>query len=126
MERRYVPLLDRAVIGGAGGSASESLAVKGNKAVFSVTGADVESLATFTSDGTAAVTRRRVGRGWALFSGLMLGLAYFAPAIPRRPVARGTLDSSFNHWRPTACAAGLTIQTRACLTPYPGVMSNSR
>ena len=27
--------------------------------------------------------------------------SYFDSAIPRRPISRGTLDTSFNHWVPT-------------------------
>ena len=27
--------------------------------------------------------------------------ASFVQAIPRRPISRGTLDTSFNHWMPT-------------------------
>ena len=61
----------------------------------------VEVLATFDSVGGPAVTRRRVGRGFALYLGFFPGLSYFDSAIPRRPISRGTLDTSFNHWVPT-------------------------
>lgn len=61
----------------------------------------VEVLATFDSNGGPAVTRHRVGRGFALYAGFYPGLSYFDPAIPRRPISRGTLDTSFNHFVPT-------------------------
>merc|ERR1740117_531933 len=79
------------------------LAVKGHKAVFSINASDdyIDTLATFVSDGAPAVTRRRVGAGWAVYAGFYPGLAYFDPAIPRLPVCRGSIDESFNHWTPT-------------------------
>jgi len=58
-------------------------------------------LASFTSDGEPALFKRRRGSGIALISAFHPGFAYFAPAIPRRPVARGATDETFNHWIPT-------------------------
>ena len=82
---------------------ADPLAVKGKKSMFKLNSSDtaMEVLGTFTSDGLPAVTRRRVGQGFALYAGFFPGLSYFDPAIPKRPIQRGSLDSSFNHWMPT-------------------------
>ena len=61
-----------------------ALTVKGGKIMFEVQPtAQVETLATFVSDGSPAVTRRKVGRGWALFAGFYLGLACEPKKRPR-------------------------------------------
>ena len=44
------------------------------------------------------------------FCAFPLGLAYFLPAVPRRPVDRGTEDSSFNHFLPTEFEAAVLEQ----------------
>lgn len=53
------------------------------------------------SDGSSAVTVRSVGKGQATYCGFMPGLSYFKPAIPLRPVDRGTTDDSMAHFIPT-------------------------
>eukprot|EP01051_Picozoa_sp_SAG22_P011759 SAG22_NODE_1161_length_5307_cov_55.889593_1_plen_112_part_00 len=84
-------------------SGPRPLAVKGHKAIFSINASDdyIDVLAVFDSDKSPAATRRRVGAGWALYAGFYPGLSYFDPAIPRRPVCRGSTDESFNHWIPS-------------------------
>jgi hypothetical protein len=77
-----------------------NMTVVGAKAIFTVP-TDARVLATFGSDGSAAAFSRSVGRGTAIFWGFHPGLAYFLPAIPKRPVARGSSDECFNHWVPT-------------------------
>jgi hypothetical protein len=37
----------------------------------------------------------------AIYCGFLPGLSYFKPAIPRRPVDRGTTDGSMSHFTPT-------------------------
>lgn len=58
------------------------------------------------SDGSPAVTVRRVGAGSATSCGFLPGLSYFKPAIPLRPVDRGSRDDSMSHFIPTAFDAG--------------------
>ena len=50
-------------------------------------GASPTTLATF-SDGKPAMVHSVVGKGSAYYAGFLPGLAYFAPAIPLRPVDR--------------------------------------
>ena len=48
--------------------AAAPLAVKGRKSIFTVNStADAEVLATFSSDGSPAATRRKVGEGYAIY-----------------------------------------------------------
>jgi hypothetical protein len=63
---------------------------------------------------TTGIRQTQVGQGRVLaFTGLP-GLAYFQPALPRRPVDRGTLDTSSAHLLPTQFNAGLrTLITEA-------------
>lgn len=70
----------------AGGMAGNSLVAKGAKSIFSTTGSST-TLATF-SDGKPAMVRSAVGKGGAYYAGFLPGLAYFASAIPLRPVDR--------------------------------------
>jgi hypothetical protein len=55
---------------------------------------------TFT-DGSPAVVTRQVGKGETRCCGLLPGLVYFQPAIPLRPVDRGSTDDSMSHFIPT-------------------------
>lgn len=52
-------------------------------------------------DGSPAVVARQVGKGEVRVCGFLPGLTYFHPAIPRRPVDRGTTDDSMAHFVPT-------------------------
>jgi beta-galactosidase GanA len=52
-------------------------------------------------DGSPAVAVRNVGRGSATYCGFLPSLSYFKPAIPLRPVDRGTTDDSMAHFIPT-------------------------
>ena len=54
------------------------------------------------SDGAPAITVHTVGKGQAIYCGFLPGLSYFKPAIPLRPVDRGTTDDSMAHFIPTA------------------------
>ena len=53
------------------------------------------TLATF-SGGAPALTRRAIGAGQAFYCGFLPGLAYFFPAVPRRPADRGCTDLNDN------------------------------
>lgn len=52
-------------------------------------------------DGSPAVVTRQVGKGEVRTCGFLPGLTYFHPAIPRRPVDRGSTDDSMAHFVPT-------------------------
>ncbi len=67
---------------------------------------DAVVMATF-KDGTPAVTQRQAGKGRAYYCGFLPGLSYFAPAIPRRPVDRGSTDDTMAHFIPTAFDRGV-------------------
>lgn len=61
-------------------------------------GADVR--ATF-KDGSPAVTIKKTGRGAAVYCAFLPGLSYFKPAVPLRPVDRGSTDDAMAHIIPT-------------------------
>jgi hypothetical protein len=52
-------------------------------------------------DGTPAVTEREVGQGTVTACAILPGLSYFRPAIPRRPVDRGSQNDTMAHFLPT-------------------------
>lgn len=56
--------------------------------------------ATF-QDGLPAVTSRQVGQGVATYCGFLPGLSYFHPAMPLRPVDRGSTADAMTHFIPT-------------------------
>ncbi|MDA1017259.1 MAG: beta-galactosidase trimerization domain-containing protein, partial [Planctomycetota bacterium] len=53
-------------------------------------------------DGSPAVVHRKAGKGAATYCGLLPGLSYYHPAVPRRPVDRGATDDAMVHFLPTA------------------------
>lgn len=52
------------------------------------------------ADGSAAMTRRSVGTGTAIYSSFLPGLSYFHPATPLAPPDRGTTDLNSAHFIP--------------------------
>lgn len=52
-------------------------------------------------DGSPAAVLHRLGHGQTLLIGALPGIAYVAPALPRRPWDRQTRDEGFNHFLPT-------------------------
>jgi hypothetical protein len=52
-------------------------------------------------DESPAVGMRKAGKGRAYYCGFLLGLSYFKPAIPLRPVDRGASDDTMAHFIPT-------------------------
>ena len=52
-------------------------------------------------DGSPAVVARRVGKGETRCCGFLPSLTYFHPAIPPRPVDRGSTDDSMAHFIPS-------------------------
>ena len=61
---------------------------------------DGNQQATF-SDGSPAITIRKAGNGEVTYCGFLPGLTYYAPAIPRRPVDRGSTNDAMIHFIPT-------------------------
>ena len=54
------------------------------------------------SDGSPAVTVRKVGKGEATCCGFLPALAYFLPAIPLKPLDRGASEDAMSHFIPSA------------------------
>lgn len=48
-----------------------------------------------------AVTTRQVGQGRAIYCTFLPSLSYYKPAIPLRPVDRGSTDDAMSHFLPT-------------------------
>ena len=79
-----------------------SLVCKGVKSVFTVLDTAAATVIATFSDGSPAATRRQnAGAGTAYYVGFLPGLSYFEPAMPVRPVDRGSTDSNYNHFLPT-------------------------
>jgi hypothetical protein len=102
---RFVRALDTATLTRAAAvelmlpaGTNTSMVCKGVKSIFALRNASrVEILATFGDSSTAAM-RTSVGEGAAYYLGFLPGLSYFEPAIPLRPVDRGSTDDNFNHF----------------------------
>jgi len=80
-----------------GGGAA--MAALGAKSRFKAEGAEVSHR---FADGSPAVVSKIFGKGRVVYCGFLPGLAYFKPAIPRRPLDRGNTDDAFAHFIPTA------------------------
>jgi hypothetical protein len=117
----FVEPMDTVTLSGDG-TAAGKIPVIAARSRTAVRSSDI--LGTF-ANGSAAVTRRAVGQGMATYCGFLPGLSYFHPAIPRRPVDRGSSDDSMAHFIPTAFngAAGGLIAAAAGDTPRPVVCS---
>ena len=75
-----------------------AIPVVGTRSRFTAEGSQVTG--TF-ADGSPAVSVRTVGKGTATYVGFLPSLSYFKPAIPLRPVDRGTTDDAMAHFIPT-------------------------
>lgn len=53
------------------------------------------------SDQSPAVIRRTAAKGAITYCGLLPGISYYRPAIPKRPVDRGATDDAMVHFLPT-------------------------
>lgn len=87
----------------------ESLILQdGNKETIPVFGAisritaapDATVLGSF-SDKSPAITWRKAGAGEVIYCAFMPGLSYFKPAIPVKPLDRGTSQDAMAHFLPT-------------------------
>ena len=75
--------------------------VFGIQSRFNVTRpSNVTVVATFARTGGPAVTSARIARGRAIYVGMLPGLSYFQPALPRIPVDRSQSDHGSNHLIP--------------------------
>ena len=88
------------------------------------------TLQTFEKGGPALVTKQQ-GTGQAIYCAYLPGLSWLRPAMPKRPVDRGTDDASMAHFLPTAFDArverviALPVKklARAVHCSHPGVES---
>jgi len=78
---------------------SAAIAVFGVRSKCTLAGATVTG--RFISDKSPAVTVKKTGGGETTYLAFLPGLSYFKPAIPLRPVDRGTTDDSMDHFIPT-------------------------
>ncbi len=85
------------------GDTAHAIPVVGVRSHVELNGARVTG--TFR-DGTPAVAVRDVGKGKVTWCGFLPGLSYFQPAIPRRPIDRGSTDDAMAHFIPTAFDPG--------------------
>jgi hypothetical protein len=70
---------------------------------------------------------KATGKGRTVYCGFLPGLSYFKPAIPLRPVDRGTINESMDHFIPTAFhpAASALVGSPAADIELPVTCSNS-
>jgi hypothetical protein len=64
-------------------------------------------------DDSPAVTVRKVGKGEAIYCAFLPGLSFFRPAIPFKPVDRGSSDDAMAHFLPTEFDAGVRALVQA-------------
>jgi len=112
----YAAAMDSVIAARGGGNA---MPVVGAKSGF--TAAEGAEITHHFADGGPAVAWRNVGKGRVAYCGFLPGLAYFKPAIPKRPLDRGTTDDAFAHFIPTAfeTAAGELIGAAATSIQRP-------
>lgn len=70
-------------------------------AVSRITASSAKVLLTFRAGGPAML-ERQAGQGRVIYCAFLPGLSYFKPAIPKRPVDRGSTRDSMAHFIPTA------------------------
>ena len=78
------------------------------------------------TDGSPAVTLNKVGDGTAIYHAFLPGLSYFKPAMPLRPVDRGSTDDSSTHLVPTEfdLAASVVMKQNLAGIELPVTCSN--
>ena len=106
----YATMLDRVTLADASVD-QEPVSVKGQKLIIDKFEAPKESVSSRVlghfEDGTvAAAAVEFPAAGRAVFMAFPVGLAYFDPAMPKRPVDRGSTDLNFNHFLPTDFEVG--------------------
>ncbi len=105
-------------------------------AISRVTPANDAAIAGRFKDGSPALTHRRLGPGTATYCAFLPGLSYFKPAIPMRPVDRGSTDDAMAHTIPcqfdtTAAdvigepAKGVAVTVRASVPTVEAMLKES-
>ncbi len=94
----FVSPIDFAKADAAGSDKAASLPVIGVRSRIT---AKTAKVTWKLNDGTPALTERAQGSGKAIYCAFLPGLAYYHPAVPKRPVDRGTVNESFAHFIPT-------------------------
>ena len=79
---------------------NQTIPAYGAIAVTKVTAADAKVVGKF-SNGSPAVVLRDVGKGRVVYCGFLPSLSYFKPAIPLKPLDRGSTDDAMSHLIPT-------------------------
>lgn len=72
-------------------------------------------------DGKPAVVARAAGKGGIIYCAFLPGLSFFKPAIPVKPVDRGSSDDAMAHFLPTQFdpAVGQLVASAAAGVPLP-------
>ncbi|MCS6852185.1 MAG: beta-galactosidase trimerization domain-containing protein [Gemmataceae bacterium] len=86
---------------------------------------DARTTLTFASDGSPAAVTRSVGQGQCRWLGFLPGLSYVQPALPKRPVDRGTTDDAYNHFVPTKFDVRAAALLQVPEVPRPVVCSEN-
>eukprot|EP01051_Picozoa_sp_SAG22_P017905 SAG22_NODE_2873_length_2136_cov_1.329406_1_plen_398_part_10 len=94
MDLPWAETLDHVILG------RHQIPVFGIQSRFIVTRQNVTVVATYARSRGPAVTTTRLGRGRAVYVGVLPGLSYFQRALPRIPVDRSMSDSGSNHMIP--------------------------
>lgn len=97
---------------------SAATAVIGLRSKFNAVGAEIRC--KFVSDNSPAITAKNAGKGSAMYCGFLPGLSYFRPAVPLRPVDRGSTDDSMAHFIPTRFDRAATTMTVDDVFSLPG------
>lgn len=85
------------------GDRNHSLVALGVRSRVTLKGA--EATGTF-ADGAPAAAVRQVGKGETIYCAFLPSLSYFKPAIPMKPLDRGSTDDAMAHFIPTAFDVG--------------------
>jgi hypothetical protein len=119
----YARVLDTVTVHGGSGS---PMLVVGEKAILKLrdgsTGGPTNTVLAEFGDGSPALFSRPHGQGKVFVAAFPVGLAYFRPSMPKRPVARGNTDLTFNHWLPT----DFSVAARSVVALAVGEVSGAR
>ncbi|MHB9105970.1 MAG: beta-galactosidase trimerization domain-containing protein [Armatimonadota bacterium] len=78
-------------------------------AVSRVTAANGATVVGTFKDGSPAYVTQMVGKGYTAYCGFLPGLSYFQPAIPKKPLDRGTTPDAMAHYLPTTFDQRLNV-----------------
>jgi hypothetical protein len=124
-EKQDLPFADplERVSGELPGSGQVSFPVFGVTDHFGI--ADANSGLLKFADGSPAAMTRQVGQGHVTYCGFLPGLSYFHPALPKRPVDRGSTSDAMTHFNPTEFdrSVGRLVATAADSVARPTLAS---